>query len=172
MDFEISAQHTEIHPRWREMIDRHLTSSTVKESLLRLHVTLVHSTHHLRGDEEVRLLATMAGRTLRVQKSRANMGDAIHAAFVALANEIESDIAQRRHPEPRIRSPFYRSDLAALRHRGYGFIRTTGGAGNLLPPRVLHHLTFTDLREGLAVQFDVEQGEKGPQAARVYPAAD
>ena len=48
MELEISAQHTEVHPRWRQMIERHLAKLDGQGvGLLRIHVTLVHSTHHL-----------------------------------------------------------------------------------------------------------------------------
>lgn len=173
MDLEISAQHTEVHPRWRQMIERHLNKLNGKGAALqRLHVTLVHSTHHIRGDEEVRLLATLRGRTLRVQKSRANIGDAIRAAFSALAKEIESDTAQRRSPERSYGPHFYGTIARLFDTRGYGFIRTAEAQEVYFHRDALHHLKFTELREGQEVQFDVEQGDKGPQAARVYPCAE
>jgi cold shock CspA family protein/ribosome-associated translation inhibitor RaiA len=172
MDLEISAQHTEVHPRWRQMIDRHLTKLNGKGApFLRLHVTLVHSTHHLRGSEEVRLLATMPRRTLRVQKKRANMGDAIHAAFSALTKELESDAAHRRLPS-RSYGPHFIGVISQLfAARDYGFIRTAEAQEVYFHRDALHHLAFTELREGQEVQFDVEQGDKGPQASRVYPVA-
>jgi cold shock CspA family protein/ribosome-associated translation inhibitor RaiA len=173
MDLEISAQHTEVHPRWRQMIDRQLTKLNGKgATLLRLHVTLVHSTHHIRGDEEVRLLATMPRRVLRVHKSRANIGDAIRAAFAALAKEIEVDAALRRSPD-RSYGPHFTGTISQLfGGRGYGFIRTPEDQEVYFHRDVLHNLVFTELREGQEVQFDVEQGDKGPQAARVYPATE
>jgi cold shock CspA family protein/ribosome-associated translation inhibitor RaiA len=173
MDLEISAQHTEVHPRWRQIIDRQLTKLNGKGApLLRLHVTLVHSTHHIRGHEEVRLLATMPGRALRVQKSRANIGDAIRAAFLALTKEIDADAAQRRSPS-RSYGPHFTGTISQLfGDRGYGFIRTLEAQEIYFHRDALHHLTFTELREGQEVQFDVEQGDKGPQASRVYPAAE
>lgn len=173
MDLEISAQHTEVHARWRQMIERHLKKLNGKGAeLQRLHVTLVHSTHHIRGDEEVRLLATMRGRTLRVQKSRANIGDALRAAFTALAKGIESETAQRRSPD-RSYGPHFSGTISRLfDRRGYGFIRTAEEQEVYFHQNAVHHMKFTDLREGQEVQFDVEQGDKGPQAARVYPAVE
>ena len=173
MDLEISAQHIEVHPRWRQMIDRQLTKLNGKGApLLRLHVTLVHSTHHLRGNEEVRLLATLPGRTLRVQKSRANIGDAIRAAFLALKKELAADTGHRRSPD-RSYGPHFSGTISQLfASRGYGFIRTPESQEVYFHRDVLHRLTFTQLREGQEVQFDVEQGDKGPQASRVYPAGE
>ena len=172
MELEISAQHTDVHPRWREMIDRHIAKLDGQGAqFVRIHVTLVHSTHHLRGNEEVRILATLPPRhTLRVQKSRASMGDAIHAAFAALERELQSDIAQRRR-QTRAYGPHFDGMVSELfAQRGYGFIRTPEGQEIYFHRDTLHGVEFTDLREGTAVQFDIEQGEKGPQAARVYLA--
>lgn len=91
MDLEIQAKHTEIHPRWRELIERRLEKMDGHGTrFLRVHVTLVHSTHHQLGSEEARVLATLPGRTLRVQKTKADMGEAIQAAFTALERELET----------------------------------------------------------------------------------
>ena len=173
MELEISARHTEVHPRWRQMIDRHLAKLNGKGAgILRVHVTLVHSTHHIRGDEEVRVLVTLPGRVLRVHKSRANIGDAIRAAFLALSKEIQSDSARFRSPE-RSYGPHFTGTISQLfDRRGYGFIRTPEAQEIYFHRDALHHLAFTELREGQKVQFDVEQGDKGPQAARVYPAPE
>jgi len=173
MDLEISTQHIVVHPRCRQMIDRQLTKLNGKgATLLRVHVTLVHSRHHTRGNEEVRVLATTPGRVLRVQKSRANIGDAIRAAFVALGKEIEADTAHRRSPE-RSYGPHFIGTISQLfGDRGYGFIRTTEDQEVYFHRDSLHNLAFTELREGQEVQFDVEQGDKGPQAARVYPSTE
>lgn len=98
MEVEIKTQHSEVHPRWRELIDRRAAKLTeFCDDILRLHVTLIHSTHHLRGDEEVRLLATLPHEVLKAQKAMANMGDAIHAAFSALEHEVRAFVERRRH---------------------------------------------------------------------------
>lgn len=173
MDLEISAQNIDVHPRWRQMIERQLKKLDGKSTaLLRLHVTLVHSRHHLRGNEEVRLLATARGRTLHVQKSRANIGDAIRAAFLALAKELESTTGHQRAPERSFGPHFSGTIVQLFPARGYGFIRTAESQEVYFHRDALHRLTFTQLREGQEVQFDVEQGDKGPQAARVYPTRE
>ena len=97
MDIEIQAQHSDVHPRWRGIIERRAKKLLdYCKDIVHLHVTLVHSTHHMSGNEEVRLLATVPSTTLRVQKIAAGMGDAIHAAFSALERELQSFVERRR----------------------------------------------------------------------------
>ena len=110
MEMEVQGQHTEIHPRWRELIERRSGKLTeLGHPILRLHVNLVHSTHHLRGAEEVRIVANVPGDALQVQKSAADMGDAIHAAFAALESELHSRLDRRRdqhrRPHSRLSEP-------------------------------------------------------------------
>lgn len=97
MDLEIQAQHCDIHPRWRALIERRAAKlADLSQEILRVHVVLVQSTHHQRGNEEVRLLATVPNDTLRAQKTAADMGDAIQAAFTALEREIQAWTARRK----------------------------------------------------------------------------
>lgn len=106
MEVEIQAQHSEVHPRWRQIIQRRVMKlSEFCRDVLRVHVTLVHSTHHLRGNEEVRLLAHVPNETLRVQKAKANMGDAIHAAFRALEHELQAFVERRRDAHRKSKPP-------------------------------------------------------------------
>jgi CspA family cold shock protein len=54
-------------------------------------------------------------------------------------------------------------------NKGYGFIKPESG------PDVFVHISALQgdgsLEEGQAVEFDITQGPKGPQAANVRPAA-
>lgn len=56
-----------------------------------------------------------------------------------------------------------------IRDRGFGFIRTTEGQEVFFHRSGLQQLNFESLREGEAVEFDLEQGEKGPRAKAVRP---
>lgn len=115
MQIDIQAQNTEIHPRWRAMIQRRAAKlAELSSRVIRLHVTLVHSTHHLHGNEEVRLLATVPNDTLRVQKMKASMGDAIQAAFSAMEREVQ-DRLERRKPRMRRADGPLRSGATLIR---------------------------------------------------------
>ena len=102
MRIDIKAHHSDVHPRWQAIIQRRAAKLTdFCQDIVRLHVTLVHSTHHLRGNEEARLLVSVPNDTLRVQKAQPNMGDAIHAAFSALERELLGWVDRRKHHKKR-----------------------------------------------------------------------
>lgn len=98
MRIDITAQHIDVHPTWEAIIQRRAAKLTdFCKDIIRLHVTLVHSTHHLHGNEEARLLVSVPSDTLRAHKAQANMGDAIHAAFTALERELQAWVERRKH---------------------------------------------------------------------------
>jgi CspA family cold shock protein len=53
--------------------------------------------------------------------------------------------------------------------RGYGFIKPESGADVFVHVSALQGDGDRSLDEGQAVEFDVTQGPKGPQAANVRP---
>jgi len=51
--------------------------------------------------------------------------------------------------------------------KGYGFIEREGGEDVFVHYSAIQGDGFRNLEEGQRVEFDVEQGEKGPQAVNV-----
>lgn len=51
--------------------------------------------------------------------------------------------------------------------KGYGFIQQDGGEDCFVHHSAIQADGFRELAEGQRVQFDVEAGKKGPQAANV-----
>lgn len=57
-----------------------------------------------------------------------------------------------------------------VRDRGFGFIRSTEGREVFFHRSSLQGLNFDTLKEGDTVEFEIEDGPKGPRAASVRPA--
>lgn len=58
-----------------------------------------------------------------------------------------------------------------IRDRGFGFIRSAEGREIFFHRSSLQNLNFDTLKEGDAVEFDVEDGPKGPRAIAVRPTS-
>jgi CspA family cold shock protein len=56
-----------------------------------------------------------------------------------------------------------------IRDRGFGFIRSADGQEIFFHRSSLQQLNFDGLKEGEAVEFEMERGEKGPRATSVRP---
>ena len=56
--------------------------------------------------------------------------------------------------------------------KGYGFIGREDGADLFVHYSAIQSKGYKDLKEGDEVEFEIEQGPKGPQAARVIPASE
>ena len=53
--------------------------------------------------------------------------------------------------------------------KGYGFIGREGGTDVFVHFSAIQSKGYRNLEEGEEVEFEIEQGPKGPQAARVIP---
>lgn len=58
-----------------------------------------------------------------------------------------------------------------VRDRGFGFIISAEGSEIFFHRSSLQDLTFETLKEGDAVEYEVEDGPKGPRAVMVKSAA-
>jgi ribosomal subunit interface protein len=173
VDLEIQTQHVAMQPEWRSLIEERLARLAERyPKLVRVHVTLKHGRHHLRGAEEVDIVATYPGATLRAAKQEEEMRDAVHAALDALERELAAHHAGRRHfgkaPGPRSAGTIAR----LFSDRGYGFILTDNGEEVYFHRNALHELDFGSLSLGLPVELEIEPGQRGRQASRVFPVGE
>ena len=53
--------------------------------------------------------------------------------------------------------------------KGYGFIQSEGGEDVFVHYSAIRSEGYKTLEEGQRVKFDVEQGQRGPQATNVTP---
>jgi ribosomal subunit interface protein len=173
MDIEIQTMQVEMQPELRALIDERLARLGARyPELIRVHVTLKHGRHHCAGTEEVDVVANCAGVTLRAAKQEERMRDAVHAALDALERELVTHHETRRHFEkaPGARPAGVISSV--FTDRGYGFITTAEGEEVYFHQNALHELDFASLRRGLPVELELEQGEGGVQASRVFPVGE
>jgi ribosomal subunit interface protein len=173
MDLEIQTVHVDMQPEWRALIEDRLGRLAARfPELLRAHVTLKHGGHHHLGSEEVDIVANCAGATLRAAKQEEYLRDALHAALDALERELVAHHEARRHfgKAPGARPAGIIASV--FTDRGYGFITTDTGEEVYFHRNALRELDFASLRLGLPVELEIERGERGPQASRVFPVGE
>ena len=62
----------------------------------------------------------------------------------------------------------YRGTVGWFNHaRGFGFVKAENGSEILCRYSAIQNGGYQSLDEGESVEFDIEQGEKGPEAAKV-----
>ncbi|MFQ5835529.1 MAG: cold-shock protein [bacterium] len=54
-----------------------------------------------------------------------------------------------------------------MRDRGYGFITTEDGKDVFFHRTALQDLEFDSLKEGQSVEFEVEEGSRGPRGVNI-----
>ena len=96
---------------------------------------------------------------------------AIRKAFQAIAIELRKFRDKRAKKEVRTAPiPPLRGVVCKLFPRQqYGFILNEGGGEVYFHKNALKGLSFGDLEDGTEVVFNMEEGQKGPQATAVLP---
>ena len=91
MELEIEAQNIDLHPRWKDLVEKKAKKlERFSKKITQLRITLIHSRHHLLGNEQVRLWASLPNHTIRIEKTAPQISDAIRAAFVAAEKEVKA----------------------------------------------------------------------------------
>ncbi|MBI3301475.1 MAG: HPF/RaiA family ribosome-associated protein [Deltaproteobacteria bacterium] len=171
MQLDIEGRNTEIQERWRDLIERKLAKlEHYPNEITHARVTITHNPHHHVGDNRVQVILSVSGQTLTVKKSGAQIPLALRAALSAAEREVATYHESRKRfvkePGPRPMGTIAR----VFRTKGYGFIQAGGDRQIYFHRNALDGLSFDEISKGLHVAFELEEGGKGPQAARVFLA--
>ena len=173
MELEIEGRNVGMTPRWKSEIETRMADLRQRhQDLIHGRVTLTKNLHHKKLDNvaEALIVVTLPGRhTITSRKEDKTFEEAIRTAFDAMAIEL------RKHREKRGRTEVRTSPLPPFRGvisklfpiKGYGFILKEGGGEVYFHKHALQGLTFEELTDGTDVAFNLEEGNKGPQATTV-----
>ena len=175
MDLHIESRNVKMTPRWETEIKGRIADLRVgHDDLTHARVTLTKNRHH-KKDQRVAdavVVVTLPGRhTFTARKEEKTFEEAIRAAFSAVEIELRKFREKRAMTEARTPPlPPLRGVICKLFPKeGYGFLLKEGGGEVYFHKNALHGLKFKDLEDGTEVVFNVEVGEKGPQATTVNP---
>ena len=174
MKREIESRNVGMTPRWKSEIESRMADLQRRhEDLIHGRVTITKNLHHknLANVAEALIVVTLPGRhTMTARKEDKTFEEAIRTSFDAMAIEL------RKHHEKRGRTEVRTSPIPPLRgvicklfpKKGYGFILKEGGGEVYFHKHALKGLTFEELNDSTDVVFNLEEGEKGPQASTVH----
>lgn len=175
MDLHIESRNVKMTPRWETEIKGRVTDLQAgHDDLTHVRVALTKNPHHKKHKwvAEAFVAVTLPGRhTITARKEEKTFEEAIRAAFSAVEFELRKFREKRAVTEARTPPvPPLRGVVCKLfPQEGYGFILKEGGGEVYFHKNALHGIKFKDLEDGTEVVFNIEAGEKGPQATTVNP---
>lgn len=173
MELEIESRNVDMTPRWKTEIEARMADlQRGHEDLLHSRVTLTKNPHHKKLDNvaEALIVVSLPGRhTLTARKEDKTFEEAIRHAFDAVAIELRKYREKRAHTEVRLPpAPPHHGVISKLfPQEQYGFILKEGGGEVYFHAHALQGLSFEQLEDGTEVVYNIEQGDKGPQATVV-----
>lgn len=174
MELHIESRHVRMTPRWKSEIEARMADlQEGHDDLIHGRVTLTKNPHHkkARNVAEALVVVTLPGRhTLTARKEEKTFEEAIRAAFASMEIELRKYREKRASKEIRLPPTPQRGVVCKLfPQEGYGFILQEGGGEVYFHRHAVHGMKFEELEDGTEVAFNVEEGEKGPQATTVQP---
>lgn len=175
MELQIESRNVEMTPRWKTEIEERMAELQAgHDDLIHGRVTLTKNRHHKKDQRvaEAVVVVTLPGRhAITARKEEKTFEEAIRAAFFSMDIELQKYREKRATTEARTPPlPPLRGVVCKLfPQEGYGFILQEGGGEVYFHKNALHDLKFENLEDGTEVVFNVEPGEKGPQATTVNP---
>jgi cold shock CspA family protein/ribosome-associated translation inhibitor RaiA len=174
MDLRIDSRNVSMAPRWKTEIERRIADlQSGHEDVTHARVTLAKNRHHkkdARVAQATIVLTLPRRRTVTARKQDKTFEEAIRAAFTSVDIELERYRAKRAARKTRPAAIPLRGVVCKLFPRsGYGFILQDGGGEVYFHRNAVRGTTFGELEDGMEVGFNVEAGEKGPQATAVQP---
>jgi len=174
MELQIESRNVEMVPEWqREIEDRMAQLQASHDNLIHGRVTLTKNLHHRHAANvaEALVVVSLPGRhTITARKQEKTFEEAIRTAFSAMQIELRKYREKWASKEVRVTAPPFHGVISKLfPQEGYGFILQEGGGEVYFHRNALHGLNFEALADGTEVTFNVEAGERGPQATTVNP---
>jgi cold shock CspA family protein/ribosome-associated translation inhibitor RaiA len=176
MAWEIESRNIPMKTRWKADIEERLAAIALgQDDLTHARVTLTKNLHHRKDDKVAEALVVLnlpVRHTITARKEAETFEEAIREAFSAAEIEVDKYREKRANHEVRLPvTPPLRGVISEIiRGEGYGFIIPEDGGEKVYFHRnAVHDLEFEQLEDGMEITFNIEEGQKGPQANAVKP---
>jgi cold shock CspA family protein/ribosome-associated translation inhibitor RaiA len=170
MDLRIDCRNIAMAPRWKTSVEQYMEKLQKGfTDVTHARVTLEKNLHHKKGRvATVQVVLSVRGATMTANKTEKTFEEAIKASFLAIGRELKAYRGKQKSTEVRLPPAPLTGVIESLnRTKGHGFILIEGGDRVYFHRNALHGMDFDELEDGTRVSFNVEQGDKGPQATTV-----
>jgi cold shock CspA family protein/ribosome-associated translation inhibitor RaiA len=170
MNLRIDCRNIAMAPRWKTSVEQYMEKlQRGFADVTHARVTLEKNLHHKKGRvASAQVVLSVRGATMTANKTEKTFEEAIKAAFLAVGRELKAYRGKLKSTEVRLAPAPLTGIIDSLnRTQGHGFILIEGGDLVYFHQNAVHGLDFETLEEGTRVSFNVEQGDKGPQATTV-----
>jgi ribosomal subunit interface protein len=177
MELQIDGQNVVIHDDLRSGITDRLEKLNAHHGdIIHARVSLVKSSHHQQGSDEVRIFLSMNRRkVLQASKMGKTLEDAVGNAFEALTRELSEyrrkrrELDKQRLKTARVGPRVMGTVVEMVVDKGYGFIDIGADEEVRFARQTVVGEAFESITEGMAVEVDVIEADQGYEATRVVP---
>jgi ribosomal subunit interface protein len=177
MELQIDGQNAVVHDDLRAVIADRLEKLNARHGdIMHARVSLVKSSHHQQGSDEVRIFLSMNRRkVLQASKMGKTLEDAVGNAFEALTRELAEYRNKRRElDKQRLKTAKVGPRLTGkvveiVIDKGYGYIDIGEEEEVRFSRQTVVGEAFDGITEGMAVEVDVIEADQGFEATRVVP---
>jgi cold shock CspA family protein/ribosome-associated translation inhibitor RaiA len=168
MDLAIESRNAVVLPEWLALVEGQLQGVTQgHDDIIHARLTVTKNRHHRRGCDEVTMVLTVPGDVLAVTRTADDVENALFQACQAMDRQVRI-YREQRYRTPKSSGPRAAGTIVSwFPDRGYGFLRTEGDREVFFHAHTVDRADRPNIVLGAQVEFEVEQGEKGPQAARL-----
>jgi cold shock CspA family protein len=169
-DVHIDGRGIDVLPEWRDKVAEELAKVQrhAHEPILHARVEFMGTGHHRHGAFELCVVVSLTKTTLTIKRRGAYVLPLIVDAFNALDRVLREHARMREQKVKVHEAPGQSGQVArVLADEGYGFIETADGLEVYFHANAVKKGAFEKLAEGVLVEFALEMGEEGPQAAWV-----
>jgi ribosomal subunit interface protein len=177
MELQIDGQNVAIHDDLRAVIADRLEKLNARHGdIIHARVSLIKSSHHQQGSDEVRIFLSMNRRkALQASKMGKTLEDAVSNAFEALTRELSEyrnkrrELDKQRLKTAKVGPRLMGKVVELFVDKGYGYIDVGEDEDVRFSRQTVVGEAFDSIAEGMSVEVDVIEADQGLEATRVVP---
>jgi ribosome-associated translation inhibitor RaiA/cold shock CspA family protein len=177
MELQIDGQNVVVHDDLRAVIVDRLEKLNARHGdIIHARVSLIKSSHHQQGSDEVRIFLSMNRRkTLQASKMGKTLEEAVGNTFEVLTRELAEyrnkrrELNKQRLKTVKVGPRLTGKVVQIAADKGYGYIDIGAEEAVHFSRHTVVGETFDSITEGMSVEVDVVEADQGLEATRVVP---